>query len=98
MTDNHDQIKAAFATAARKRVGGRIKALRQARKWSREELGECLGVKWTTIEKYEQGQHEPQLWMLEILASQFGVTIDSLFKESDAERKPLPLARIKFDL
>ena len=95
--DPADKIKERYAELARKRVGDRIKALRQDRRWTREDLAQSVGISARAIEKYEQGKREPQLWMLEIFAGQFKVTIDALFRDTSEPKKPMPLAKINFD-
>ena len=46
----------------------RILELRQARGWTRDELGQLLGISRSAIQKWEKGQHMPKVDMLVSLA------------------------------
>ncbi len=50
---------------------------------TQNEIAEILGVKATTISKYEAGTLEPNIESLKKLADLFKVSIDELIKEDD---------------
>lgn len=56
----------------------KIKALRQRRGMSRQTLADMMGVSTTAVYKWENGQSQPNIDMLEKLANLFGVTLDEL--------------------
>lgn len=57
----------------------RIRALRQQRKMTQEELAERLGVARPMISAYENGTHQPSHETLLKIASVFGVSMDHLY-------------------
>ncbi|QRY31159.1 helix-turn-helix domain-containing protein [Variovorax sp. PDNC026] len=58
-----------------------IKKLRNDRKLTQKQLGEALGITNRTIIRWEQGEGEPGIADLLILARFFGVSIDQLIGE-----------------
>lgn len=56
----------------------RLTYLRKNAKLTQKELAEKIGTTASTISKYEQGQLEPSLEMLEKMADLFGVSMDFL--------------------
>lgn len=61
----------------------RLKALREQKHLSQEQLAELLGVKQQTIGKWENKLTVPRLPMLQKIATIFNVTIDYVMGESD---------------
>ena len=59
-------------------VGLRLKELRQKLKMTQVQLGEKLGIKGTTLAKHENGICYPTGKMLNILSSQYNVSMDYL--------------------
>jgi transcriptional regulator with XRE-family HTH domain len=55
-----------------------VRALRRAREWSRKELAQRAGVSLVTIERIENGRHQPQEQTRWKLARAFGVSDDEL--------------------
>lgn len=58
-----------------------IKKLRTDRKLTQKQLGEALGFTNRTIIRWEQGEGEPGISELKLLARFFGVSIDQLIGE-----------------
>ena len=66
-------------------LGEKIKLYRENKKMTQLEIAEILGVKPTTISKYESGALEPNIESLKKLAELFETSIDGLLKENDFE-------------
>lgn len=60
-------------------VGARIRALRRARGMAQAELGKCLGVSFSQIQKYENGIDRVSAARLFAIARLFGVAIGEVF-------------------
>lgn len=58
--------------------GNRLKALREARGLSRKAFAEAMGVSYSTISKYENGERFPDLDLLRKFAVYFNVSADYL--------------------
>jgi len=56
----------------------KIKALRDLKGWSQEDLAEKLGISRSAVGNYEQGTREPDLETLENLADTFNCTMSYL--------------------
>ena len=56
----------------------KIKALRDLKGWSQEELAERLGISRSAVGNYEQGTREPDFETLENLADTFNCTMSYL--------------------
>jgi len=61
------------------RVGNRIRYLRRERGWSQVYLAEHTGLSKTFICNLENGQKEPCLRTVEILADGFGLNMGQFF-------------------
>ncbi|QKS71696.1 helix-turn-helix transcriptional regulator [Paenalkalicoccus suaedae] len=61
--------------------GKRLTQLRKREKMSREDLGNKLGISYSTVAKYETGQREPDFDKLQAISSLFDVTMDYLLNE-----------------
>ena len=59
-------------------LGKQIKALRQSRGLTQEQLAEKMDVSVQTISRWEKSVNYPDITMLPILASFFNVTTDYL--------------------
>lgn len=59
----------------------RLKQLREHHNLSTRALGELVGVSNATISRYETGQRDPDLIVVNRLAKHFGVTIEYLSGE-----------------
>ncbi len=59
--------------------GERLRALREARGWTQEELGRRAGLAGkTTVWRLEAGQHQPAWPTVLALANALGVTVGQL--------------------
>ena len=56
----------------------KIKALRDLKGWSQEDLAERLGISRSAVGNYEQGTREPDIETLENLADTFNCTMSYL--------------------
>lgn len=65
------------------KVGKRLRALREERKITQEDLGKILGTSHVTIGRYENGERIPKLDILIELANYFDVSLDYLLFRSD---------------
>jgi putative transcriptional regulator len=63
-------------------LGGRIKQLREQRRWSQQELGDRIGVSTKTVSNWERGRNDPRASMGALVAL-FGDDLES-------ESEPLP--------
>lgn len=57
-----------------------LKALRAERKWTQEDLGKRVGVSRQAINALETEKHDPSLDLAYRIATAFGVSVDSIFK------------------
>lgn len=70
-------------------IGGTIRALREQRKWSQEELGLRVNTSTTNISRIEAGKYRPGEAVLQALAAEFGIRVSELY--ALAEGGPAPL-------
>jgi transcriptional regulator with XRE-family HTH domain len=68
------------AIAVRKQLGERVRALREKRKWSQEDLAHESGLARSFTGAIERGEKDLRLSTLVKLANTFGVEIRELFK------------------
>lgn len=66
-----------------KNLGNRIKLFRTKNKLSREELSDKLEVSIHTLIKYEQGQREPNLEMINKIAAALNVSANDLLTDDN---------------
>ena len=75
-------------------IGNNIRYLRLKSKKTQEQLAEQLGVSYQAVSKWEKGANLPDVALLPVIASVFGVMIDTLFvdniAECDAEPEAIP--------
>lgn len=64
----------------------RLKRLRKRDNFSREGLGNRIGVSYSTIAKYESGTREPDFDTLNKIAEIFEVSVDYLLGKSEAQQ------------
>lgn len=62
-------------------LGQRIRALRKARGFSQQQLGDSLGWGDTRLSMYERDQRTPKIHQLRELAKQLGCTLEDLVSE-----------------
>lgn len=67
-------------------IGNQIKALRQRRGITQEEMAQQFGVTPQAVSKWERGVATPDIYLLPGISAYFGVTIDELFALSDESR------------
>ena len=75
-------------------LGENIKLYRESKNMTQSEVAEILGVKATTISKYEAGTLEPNIESLKKLAELFEVSIDKLIKEDDFDISKINILEI----
>jgi transcriptional regulator with XRE-family HTH domain len=61
-----------------RKLGKRVKQLRETRRWTQEHLAASLGVEQSYISGIERGLYSPSFPRLARLAEIFGVTISEL--------------------
>ena len=66
-----------------KELGERLRILRESVKLSQVKMADLLGVKQSSITRYEQGQSAPSLETLVKYADYFDVSMDYLFARTD---------------
>ena len=66
-----------------KELGERLRILRESVKLSQVKMAELLGVKQSSINRYEQGQSAPSQETLVKYADYFDVSMDYLFARTD---------------
>ena len=70
-----------------KELGERLRILRESVKLSQVKMAELLGVKQSSINRYEQGQSAPSLETLVKYADYFDVSMDYLFARTEYRPK-----------
>ena len=72
-----------------KELGERLRILRESVKLSQVKMADLLGVKQSSINRYEQGQSAPALETLVKYADYFDVSMDYLYCRTDEPRGKL---------
>jgi len=62
-------------------IGQRVRALRNARSWTLEELGHRSGLKPEAVSRVERGVHEPTLTTLSRLSEALEISVSHLISE-----------------
>jgi transcriptional regulator with XRE-family HTH domain len=73
----------------RKAFGTRLKALRKQKGWTQKELANRLDIRYSHLNKYENGMHAPPLEKLTQLADIFDVSLDYLVMGLPMEESPI---------
>ncbi len=73
----------------RKAFGKRLKELRKQKGWTQKELANKLDIRYSHLNKYENGIHAPPLEKLIQLADLFDVSLDYLVKGLPMEESPI---------
>lgn len=68
-------------------IGEKIKTLRKERKLTQKELANKIGITAPTVTKYENGQLEPNLEVLNRIATTFNISISSLIEDNNSKRE-----------
>lgn len=83
--------------------GEKLKAERNKKSWSQEELAEKLFVSRQSVSKWENGQNYPSIEIIIKISDLFGVTIDELLRSDEEltkkvieEGKKLAHPKLKF--
>jgi len=63
-----------------RRLTTRLKALRDKRGWSQEQLAKRAGISRGYLARLETGRHDPTLTMIEKLAKALGVRVTKLLE------------------
>lgn len=63
-----------------KRLGLRVRQLRETRKWSQEDFAEKANLHRTYVSGIERGTRNPTLTVLSRIAEGFGITLDQLLQ------------------
>ncbi len=66
-----------------KELGERLKALREGMRLSQVGMAEIMGVKQSSINRYEKGTSSPTVEMLLKYADYFDVSMDYIFARTD---------------
>lgn len=74
-----------------KKIGRRIKVVRQARGLSQEQLGEKLGVSFQAVSSWETGKCLPDSEHLPLLSRTLNLSLDRLFSEEARDWKLGPV-------
>ena len=61
-------------------IGNKIKELRKQRGITQEELAHSIGISFQAVSKWENGIALPDITLVPIIASYFGVSMDELFE------------------
>ena len=67
-------------------IGNKIKQLRQKAGLTQEQLANLIGISAQAISKWETGTTMPDITLLPVLSTEFGVTIDDLFDLSTEQK------------
>lgn len=68
-------------------IGETLKELREAKKLSRQEAAEKMGIQKRTLESYEYNKREPNIQMINKLADFYEVSTDYLLGRKTKEEK-----------
>ena len=68
-------------------ISENIKQLRQEQKITQKDLAKHMNVSHQTVSKWETGSRAPDIQMLPMLASFFGVSIDDLFYDKEFKKR-----------
>lgn len=71
-----------------KRIGRRLRELREQRDWTQTEFAELTGKAVETISNMERGKTIPGLLTLDMFAKRLGVGLEDLIRSDEAEVLP----------
>lgn len=66
-------------------IGNKIKELRKQRGITQEQLADSIGISFQAVSKWENNIAYPDITLLPVLASYFGVSMDTLFDYNQKE-------------
>lgn len=73
----------------RKAFGKRLKELRKQKSWTQKELANQIDIRYSHLNKYENGMHAPPLEKLIQLADIFDISLDYLVIGLPMEESPI---------
>lgn len=82
----------------KKRVGARVRALRERQALSLAELGRRAGTSTSEIALIEQGERAPTVVSLEAIAKGLGVRVAAFFEDEPNPSPPAPSVRVWYRL
>lgn len=68
-------------------IGEKIKTLRKERKLTQKELAHKIGVTASTVTKYENGQLEPKIEVLNKIATNFNISVSTLIEDNNSKKE-----------
>ena len=68
-------------------IGEKIKTLRKERKLTQKELAHKIGVTAPTVTKYENGQLEPNIEVLNKIATTFNISVSTLIEDNNSKKE-----------
>lgn len=68
-------------------IGEKIKTLRKEMKLTQKELAHKIGVTASTVTKYENGQLEPNIEVLNKIATTFNISISTLIEDNNSKKE-----------
>ena len=71
----------------RRAIVGQLRALREEKSWTQQELADAVGVPRSAIARLESAEHSPRLETLHAVARVLGYDVDVRFK-----RRRVPVA------
>lgn len=75
-------------------LGEKIKKYREEKKITQVEVAKVLGVKPTTVSKYEAGTLEPNIESLKKLAELFEISVDELLREDEFDVSKINILKV----
>lgn len=85
----HELIAVMQDQDLRQAFGKRLKELRKQKGWTQKELANRLDIRYSHLNKYENGMHAPPLEKLIQLAGMFDVSLDFLVMGLPMEDSPI---------
>lgn len=64
-------------------ISSNLKKLREAARFTQEEVAQALGIKRSAYSNYESGEREPSFDILEKVSNLFGCEISIFFEENE---------------
>lgn len=69
-------------TAYREWIAGRLKELRQLKKYSQKQVADLLSIKLRTYQSYEEGRAEPSIFTVKNFCKCVKIKVDEFLKTS----------------
>lgn len=77
-------------------LGETLKALRLKRGLTQEALADIFGVSFQSVSRWERGESYPDITLLPVIATFFGVTVDSLLGVGRVQNEKKSTAILSF--